>query len=306
MGGLAHWYAATRSTPFAPGTLEAMRAAPNFRAALHCVARDTLGQYEADKEMSRTLNDSARMNMGFFALYLDASGGLTLARIQALMADLGFSSRGRAAAFLIRLRMLGFVEVAAVQPDRRARVYLPTQKLRSIILTQLRTGFSALSLIEPEAAALPAIVEQPAVFQRLMRDIGGGFIKSVKVSPAPPLLQTFTRYNLGMMIVFTLLLSAPDGSFPPVGPIPVSVAGMARRYGLSRSHVQRLFRAGEKGGFFSHDPNAGTVTLHPTLFDSIEQFYAFYFSALAACAYAVLNDTPEQLAQEEAMPVAVG
>jgi hypothetical protein len=278
--------------PYASGTLEEMRAAPNFHTALRQIAQQTLRQYETDPVMSRTLNDSARMNMGFFALYLDAGGGLTLARIQALMADLGFSSRGRAAAFLIRLRMLGFVEIAAEQPDRRSRVYQTTERLRKIVATQLLGSFNALSLIEPEAAAFHAIMEQPAMFRRLMRDMGGGFIKSVQAHPLPP-LSTFTNHNLGMLLVYTLLVSAPDGSFPPKGPIPIAIAALARRYSLSRSHVQRVFRAGERGGFLSHDAQAGTVTLLPPLFEAIEQFYSFYLIGLAACAYAALNDTVE-------------
>jgi hypothetical protein len=290
MATLAHWYDATRTTPFPPATLTAMRAAPNFHAAIRVAAREIVAQYDADPELSRTLNDSARMTLGFLALYLDAEGGLTLARIQTLMTELGLSSPGRSAAVLIRLRMLGFVAPAPVQPDRRSRVYQPTERLRRVIATNMRAGFTALSLIEPEAATIPPLLDNPQVFRRLMLDLGGGFIKSSKVSPAPPLLQTFTQHNLGMLLVYTLLTAAPEDRFAPSGPIPIAIAAISRRYRFSRSHVQRLFRAGEDGGFFSRDTASGTVTLHAPLFESLAEFYAFYFAALAACAYSALQE----------------
>src|ERR1700748_3372980 len=101
MATLAHWYDATRIMPFPPATLAEMRAMPNFHAAIRMVARETVAQYDTEPELSRTLNDSARMTLGFLALYLDAQSGLTLARIQALMTELGLSSPGRSAAVLI-------------------------------------------------------------------------------------------------------------------------------------------------------------------------------------------------------------
>ena len=83
---------------------------------------------------------------------------------------------------------------------------------------------------------------------------------------------------------FTALLLAgdPEDGFPPERPIRFSVAGLARRFRVSRPHVLKLLREAEKAGFLSREDGIGTLT--PRLCELVEEYYATSFIGYAVSA----------------------
>jgi hypothetical protein len=113
-----------------------------------------------------------------------------------------------------------------------------------------------------------------------------GLIDAAKVHDrSKPGLELFSQRNGGLTILTALLLAGdPRDGFPPRGPIRFSVAGLARRFRVSRPHVLKILREAEKAGFLSRDAEDGIGTLTPQLRELAEDFYATSFIGYAVSA----------------------
>ncbi|HEX2591543.1 MAG TPA: hypothetical protein VHL34_08600 [Rhizomicrobium sp.] len=289
--GLAYWNAQSRNSTVTDEAMVAMRSHPRFRPAVRVAMAEAARLYDADPTMRRTLSDTGRGAMGFLALYLDATGGLTLGRINDLMHEIDAGSRGRAAAFLIWLRMIGYIEPSNDQPDKRSRLYSPTPHMHAAISALLRKDIAALSQVVPAAAAVLPIFDQPDVFDRFLAELGRGIVDVIKSSaPERAFMRIFASRNSGNIIVQALLSSSDDDdTFPPSRPVPASVAALAKRFDTSRSHVLRMLRDAEDSGLLVRDAEAGTITILPAFGEEVLEFFTVYFVGLAACCYHALS-----------------
>ncbi len=289
--GLAYWDDAAAAERISAEALAAMRAQPHFADAMRHAVTQSLRLFEQDAVMTRALRDVGRVVSGMIALYLDADGGLTLSRIQRFLSDMGMTSPGRAAAILIQLRLLGYVALAAEQPNRRVRRYKPTPRMQNAFRAHFRKDFEALSRIEPDAAPLLARFDEPQVFVPVIVRFGQGLVDAARVHERDtPGLDLFSQRNAGLMILSDLLLAAeaPD-EFPPKGTIRFSVSGLARRFGVSRPHVLKLLRDAERAGFLKRDAEEGRGALLEPLRELVANYYATVFIGMAACAHAALR-----------------
>jgi hypothetical protein len=289
--GLAHWDAATRGPRIPDAALAEMRVQPRFQEAARHAATASLRLFDSDPIMTRALKDVGRVVLGMIALYLDARGGMTLSKIQAFLVEMRLTSPGRAAAMLIQLRLIGYVAPAAVQPNRRVRIYTPTPRMRAAFHAHFRKDLEALSLMEPEAAVVLARFDEPGVFNPFLVRFGEGLIDAAKVhDQRKPGLDLFSQRNAGLTILTDLTLAGSAGdAFPPQGPIRFSVAGLARRFGVSRPHVLKLLRDAQKVGFLRRDAEEGVGVLEPLLREQIANYYATTFIGMAACALSALD-----------------
>ncbi len=300
--GLAHWDAATRHARIPDAALADMRAQPGFAQAARTAARRSLELFDSDPVMMRALKDVGRAVLGLMALYLDAKGGMTLSRLQALLTEMGLTSPGRAAAILIQLRLIGYVAPAPVQPNRRVRVYLPTPRMRATFQAHLYKDLEALSAIEPEAEDALARFGDAAVFNPFILRFGQGLIDAARVHRRGAAgLDLFSQRNAGLTILTELILAGDAADdFPPRGPIRFSVAGLARRHGVSRPHVLKLLRDAEKAGLLTRDAEEVRGFLTPLLRDHVANYYATTFIGMAACALSALQATaPRRAAMSE-------
>lgn len=291
--GLAHWDAATRHPRIPDDALQEMRAQPRFSEAARFAAAASLDLLDHDPLMSRALKDVGRVVLGMIALYLDAMGGMTLSKLQAFLVEMRLTSPGRAAAILIQLRLIGYVAPAAIQPDRRARVYEPTPRMRTAFQAHFRKDLEALCFMEPEAAPALARFGDPQIFNPFIARFGQGLIDAAKVHDrSRPGLDLFSQRNAGLTILTDLSLAGEAGdTFPPEGPIHFSVSGLSRRFGVSRPHVLKLLRDAERAGFLTRDAEEGRGLLEPQLREQIANYYATTFIGIAACAHSALHAT---------------
>lgn len=291
--GLAHWEAATRGPRIPDSALLEMRAQPRFAEAARHAATQSLALFDRDPIMTRALKDVGRVVLGMIALYLDAKGGMTLSKIQAFLVDMRLTSPGRAAAMLIQLRLIGYVVPAEVQPNRRVRIYEPTPRMRAAFHAHFRKDLEALSFMESEAAGVLARFDESAIFNPFLVRFGQGLIDAAKVhNTRVPGLDLFSQRNAGLTILTDLTLAGDAGDeFPPRGPIRFSVAGLARRFGVSRPHVLKLLRDAQKAGFLKRDAEEGVGVMEPVLREKIANYYATNFIGMAACALSALDAT---------------
>jgi hypothetical protein len=289
--GLAHWDAATRGPRIPDTALLEMRTQPRFAEAARHAATQSLALFDRDPIMTRALKDVGRVILGMIALYLDATGGMTLSKIQAFLVEMRLTSPGRAAAMLIQLRLIGYVVPAEVQPNRRMRVYVPTPRMRAAFHAHFRKDLEALSFIEPKAAGVLARFEEPQIYNPFLVRFGQGLIDAARVHDrATPGLDLFSQRNAGLPILTDLSLAGDAGDiFPPRGPIHFSVAGLARRFGVSRPHVLKLLRDAANAGFLTRDAEAGVGVLSPLLCEQVANYYATTFIGMAACAVSALT-----------------
>lgn len=289
--GLAYWDAATHGPRIPDAALAQMRAQPRFGDAARHAAIHSLALFDHDPIMTRALKDVGRVILGMIALYLDAKGGMTLSKLQAFLVEMRLASPGRAAAMLIQLRLIGYVAPAQVQPDRRVRVYVPTPRMRTAFHAHFRKDLEALSFMEPQAARVLARFDEPQIFNPFLVRFGQGLIDAARVHDRrTPGLDLFSQRNAGLTILTDLTLAGDAGDdFPPRGPIRFSVAGLARRFRVSRPHVLKLLRDAQRVGFLQRDADEGIGVMEPILREQIANYYATTFIGMAACALSALK-----------------
>lgn len=242
-----------------------MRAMPGFRAHLRCVAENWRPRETEDDRMSRSLRDLGRFVAGLWALFLDTTpGGITLARMGDILELTGVSGVGRARSLMIYLQFIGFIEPDSAARDGRVRVFRPTTGMKAALLEHYRREFAGLECLDADLAASLASINDPdrlAVFVGSLAELTLAALQ-LRGPDDDPGLDAVSHRHAGMMVLGDLLVTAAtdDSPFPPVGPVRFSVAGLARRCGISRTQLRRIIKAGEDAGFFI-DRGEGEVVL---------------------------------------------
>jgi hypothetical protein len=226
-----------------------MRTNPRFARAVRRFASNMLAAADSDPSLDGLLKDAGRKVAALCAVYLNATGGLTLPRLKSLIAGFGLVSPGRARALLIYLRYLGYVEVwpRAVRgkPDR----FELTQRFLSHYRRHLSDVADALVEFDPAWAALRDGMDDPGVFEAFVVELGDQFLDGTRRGhDQDAYYRAFMHKNAGTQVIYTLLLEAEDDVFPPKRPIGFQVAAAADRFKVSRTHIRRILDAARTGG----------------------------------------------------------
>ena len=292
--GLARWESELanleRGKAIADEAIARMRAHRCFGDAVRHTVVKGLAAGAADKMMAANFRDMGRMVLGMIALYLDATGGLTHTRLRALSGESGAMSAGRATAILLRLRVIGYVSAAEERSDGSARLYVPTEKMKAAFRNRIRIELESIALMEPEMTALLARFEQEEAL-RLFVGSAGKVLVSMPQRPGHGLdaFNALTGRNAGMQVVFALFEATDTGGeFPASGPARLSVAGLARRFGASRTNILRILRQAERDGYVVRGTHDDVVTVLPNLRDAFALHYAIVHITLAGVAQRTL------------------
>jgi hypothetical protein len=128
-------------------------------------------------------------------------------------------------------------------------------------------------------------------FERAMiRHMGDQFFAGFRLLMHAPGLALFAEHNAGMVILFNLMLSSTDG-FPPRAPVPSSIASLARRFGVSRTHVLRVLRAAEADKLIERTgEHYDRIVLRPHLVQDVLTMFATIYLYLGRCVRAARAD----------------
>jgi hypothetical protein len=267
----------------------ALRAHPRFAAALATVLRDVIAVHRSNPLLNKVLNDRGRVVFGMLAMYLHFSrgtGGLTASAMKALCAETGLCSPGRATAMLSLMRFAGYVAPAQHPLDRLIRLLAPTGRLIDDHRRRMAAQLTALAPLMPEGEVGLAHLDETDFIAEMAVCFGEAFRAGFRLLDASPELAELADRNAGIILLMTLLLAADaDDTIPPARPVSISISAMAKRYGVSRPHIQKLLRDAATDGFIAIDPaEPQRVAVLPRLAGAMQSFVA---NVLLFVAYTV-------------------
>lgn len=285
----------TALTP-SPDAVARLRGQPGFDQAMRVSTAAAVALYRGDRILNALLSDRARALFPHVALYLhfaphrEGELGLTVGAMKEMCARIGLCSGGRCEAMLVLMRATGLV-ASASNLDRRRRPLVPTDKLIALHRERWGVQFDAMSAVLPEAVAYRAALNDQAFVKTFVLELGRRFIAGTRVLDGAPELEPFAERTAGMVILFSLAHGgAPDQPFPPEGPVPLSINGLATRFSVSRKHVLTLLRDAEEKNLLARG-GAGNdaITILPPGREAIERMLATMFLYMAECAEVALQ-----------------
>lgn len=272
--------------------MQEFRAKPAFLPAAEKCIRELVRMYSGNRILNRILNDRGRVIFGIFALYLDATPddngvGLTVTRIANLCQELGVCSRGRAKAIVMLMRWAGYLDAGPeAGANRRQRPLVPTQRMMDLQILRWRTILTSVAMLYPATTNALNLLEDRTFGQILIRQMGSRFEAGFRLRHYAPEAMLFAERDAGVLIAWSLLISGVEGDvFPPLEPVPVPVAALARQFFVSRAHVLKLLREAEQNGMIVRTPSAaGSVVLLEPMRETMLNLLAAMFAAFADAA----------------------
>ncbi len=237
----------------------AMLANPLFDTAARALDRNMLDAPIGDQALDAIFKDAGRYVAAMWAICLHVSGGLTLPRLKRAGAESGFLSAGRARDLLNYLQHLDYIQVVAPAGASTPAVYEPTPTLLLAWRRHLSVALEAACVAEPAARTVLDRFDEPDVWMSFARAHGESLLAVSSGAGASPYERVFLHRLAGSQIVFTLIMSGDGAEFPPQGPLPFSMSAAARRFGVSRAHVGRMFQDARNEGLVRQTPEGGLV-----------------------------------------------
>ena len=254
-----------------------LRGHPRFREAAETHARAVLAEYETEDHHARWLvKDLGRASLWLGAMILDTMpDGLTVSTLAAAAAERQVCSRGRVLAFVHYALDSGrLVLTPGSEPWVRRRLIL-TPAFIEPARRRMIAHFETAALVAPEvAAALPRLASDEVAQQAT---VALGLLLSTRPelnrNPGGPLRQIFIARDGGMRMLQHLILRQPQVRPRLLDAAPLSRAALSRRYGVSRTHVNRLLSDAQAAGALRLEGRGGVV-FSETFCDEYEAYIA--------------------------------
>lgn len=247
---------------------------PRFAAAVLTLGQNMLALSDTDKTLDGIFKDAGRYVAAMWAMYLHASGGLTVPRLKEICASSGLVSPGRARALLLYMRYLGYVVALPKQHRGDVARYAPTESFLGSWRDHLRAALQAAEKIEPAVCLVLDRLNEPAVIENVSRIQSEGLLVwAKKGDQQDPFVRVFMHPHAGNQIVWTLLAASPRGEFPPQGPLAFSIGTAAKHFGVSRTHIRRMIDAAARENLILYAED-GTITFQEGAREILSRHYA--------------------------------
>lgn len=233
-------------------SVSAILAHPKFPAILLAYADRLLAMRRGERLMNQLLAQREREFLGFLLLcqhYAHLEGGPppTLGRL----AVSGLGSARRVAAFINLLRISGFARATPDPDDKRQRILEPTQRLIDLHRDWTQAAFHQLDRFL-ETPLLEWHLATDLAFHRRACLIGAEDIfNGTSFAPGRfPLVDFLTPHRGGHLIAASLAQAlCAGGQMAESLTIKLPYGKLARRLGVSRSHVLNVFAAAAEKGY---------------------------------------------------------
>ena len=246
---------------------------PRFEAAMLKSAAATADLYRGHWLLNRLVNDRGRFMLGLMILDLHFVGGggagFTPARLREVAGAQGVCSPGRIIALLASLRLVGFLQPVA-DADRRLRRLVPTERFLDLHRDRWRRHFEALALIHPAGEVGLAALHRPEFIGAFAHDLVVAYRTGLRMVELVPELRLTAERDAGITMLFSLLVADAAGQ-------SVSIAGLARRFSVSRAHVLTVFREAEQASLAMPAGPRGGYRAGPALAATLRRFFAIMF-----------------------------
>jgi hypothetical protein len=236
-----------------------MSAHPRFSDAVRVFASNFLEAGDKDKALGGIFKDAGHYVAAMIAIYLHLTGGLTLPRLKELCVSSGFVSPGRARALLLYLQYLGYVELFPVRAGRHASRYIPSASFLSAWRNQLRAALGGALIVEPAAALILDRLDSAPVFELFAKIHAVGLLEAAPAEDNTARGRAILHRKAGSQIIWSLIVADEANAFPSGKAVSFSIAGAARRFGVSRVHVRRFLDAAAEEGLLRVEKDGGVV-----------------------------------------------
>jgi DNA-binding transcriptional ArsR family regulator len=203
-------------------------------------------------------------------------------------------SAGTATAVLFRMRAIGYVTREEGAGPGLQRRYAPTPEMVETFRRRLRIELGAASMVIDGVDRVLSRLDDPQVFATLMSVMGAEVIHAARNprSDIDPINQLSVR-TAGILLLWDIVKSAeqPGALFGSEAEVEISVAALARRYQVSRSHVLSILRDLTEAGYLERLSRDGLWRLKPALREALLTFFGIIYlgvSRVTAQAEALL------------------
>lgn len=258
------------------------RANPQFQPAIELEARLARDAFHALPAGHRwLLRDRGRFNMGLIALLLAGGGAFTAQTLSQICKARGIGSSGRAREYVEHLLRHGLV--SAEPGDGRWTTHRLT--LGPILLghyaARLRAVLQGLQLFDPSVAPALELTETNEFLPLCLTLAGAnGDSSDLAHQIYDGGLGIFLERDCGMLILMDLLLAQPADRSRLLERAPLSRYGLARDYGVSRAHINKVLSDAAAAGLLSLEDDGGAVLFSHRLSELLELHSAAIFLGL--------------------------
>jgi hypothetical protein len=301
--GLEYWYDAGAGSHTDPRAIERILSHANFERALrHSVTR-SLAFFREETEFNISVLDLGTFFLGFLALYLHTTGGLTHSRLADVCGTSRVLSAGRASAILFHLRSKGFVRRAEKRSSDRTVIYTPAPRMMGCYRERNRIEFEAEAMIEPAVLPFLRRLDEPGIYERFLAAVGRDTTTATKF-PDEELadITAIGTHRAGHLILYQLVELADDGgAFPPVGTVNISISTLAEQFRVSRTHIRRVLEKCMQHGLLAKNGGDASYILLPKLRDQLRKQTAILYAAgmrMVHFAMESWDDAPQSPAPE--------
>jgi hypothetical protein len=270
-----------------------LRRRPRYPAAAKRLAANLLRDSANDPSLDAMLRDAGHNVAALSAIYLNASGEVSLPRLKSFIAGFGLVSPGRARSLLSHMRHLKYLEPDPIESSARRALYRVTPRFLASYTQHEASLLDAISVVEPAVGLLLQNLSAPGVLDALAIAQGDAFVAGSRETAAfADWYRVFLHRLAGIQILHDLVAQAK--AFPPTGNLPFSCLEVAARFKVSRVHVGRLMREAEGQGFLVLEPGLLRFT-EPGL-EALDWLYASRICIHLACAARALKANPSLVA----------
>ncbi len=229
---------------------------PGLHSAIRQQCRTMQQTYDGNPRLSSVFGSQHRWLMGqiAFALHFRScssgkGGGISSAQLLDAVSRHGVASRNTADAFLKEMVKYGFARYVPGAADRRTRPIEPTEISLQAIHGWIGMHLATLDRLD-RGRRLDTYLGTPGALAALHPGIAEGLLSSARVREPERTFSLFTWLNNGGVIM-DWLIAGIEESNAEAERVPTavgSIAAMAQRLNLSRTHLSRKLRDAEALG----------------------------------------------------------
>lgn len=254
-----------------------IRSHPLYLETARRMAASALEAHACEDAATRwLLKDLGRTSTYTTLAMLDAlPEPMTAARLARALAALGVASRGRVTAFIAYAEQTGRIMVAPGEETWAQRPLALTQAFYEPLRRRFEATFKAMTLLAPEAAEGVRLVSSDDGVRRANRVMAQLLAArpELAANPADPLRRIFMMRDAGMRLLQHFMVHRPQAGDRLLEGGRLSRSDLSRRYGVSRTHINRMIADAEAAGLVTL-PRADRIAFSPALADAVEAFYA--------------------------------
>jgi AraC-like DNA-binding protein len=229
---------------------------PGLHSAIRQQSRLMQQTYDSNPRLASVFGSQHRWLMGQVALALHfrscssgKRGGIKCAQVLDAVSRHGVASRNTADAFLKEMLKYGFARYVPGATDKRTRPLEPTETSLEAIHGWIGIHLATLDRLD-HGRRLETYLGTPGALAALHPGIAEGLVSSARVRKPERTFSLFTWLNNGGVIMDWLIagIEETDAEAERVPTAVGSIAAMAQRLNLSRTHLLRKLRDAEALG----------------------------------------------------------